>query len=175
MSSISSRLLTLILALQFIEMEEEVLGSLLVDPAAPTAFVFLDRILRTRNFDQKVTQVSYYILDGTLLSMNLLQYPPSQLAAAALYLALGVVGTVGNTGPGDIWDTTLTNYTHYSRTQLLDVVRAIAAEKTAWVDTAPASRQLGAVTKKYSLRRFGAVAGTTSFDFDDDALSIQML
>jgi hypothetical protein len=136
-----------------IEMEETILKCLEYNITIPSAHVFLVRHLKAGHADKKIVQLSCYILDGTLQSYNLLHYLPSQLAAAAVYIARRTVGRNG-------WSATMVKYADYFEEEIIPVARALLAEK------ASSSTELRAVNKKYSSQRYGGVANTAlSSDF----------
>ncbi|GKY91752.1 hypothetical protein MPSEU_000146900 [Mayamaea pseudoterrestris] len=136
-----------------IEMEETVLKALAYNITIPSAHVFLVRHLKAGHADKKIVQLSCYILDGTLQSYNLLHYLPSQLAAAAVFIARRSVGRNG-------WSATMVKYADYFEEEIIPVARAILAEK------ANSNQELRAVNKKYSSQRYGGVANTAiSCDF----------
>ena len=83
-------------------------------------------------------QISSYILEGTLQSYNLLQFLPSQLAAASLLIARHTVGPKW-------WILTLLKYAEYCEEEIIPVTRAILAKKLA---SAP---ELCAVDKKFTI------------------------
>ena len=136
-----------------IEMEETVLKALEYNITVPSAHVFLVRHLKAGHADKKIVQLACYILDGTLQSYNLLHYLPSQLAAAAVFIARRTVGRNG-------WSATMVKYSDYFEEEIIPVARAILAEK------ANSNQELRAVNKKYSSQRYGSVANSTlSCDF----------
>lgn len=136
-----------------IEMEEKILKTLEYNITVPSAHVFLVRHLKAGHADKKIVQLACYILDGTLQSYNLLHYLPSQLAAAAVFIARRTVGRNG-------WSATMVKYADYFEEEIIPVARAILAEK------ANSSQELRAVNKKYSSQRYGGVANTPlSSDF----------
>jgi hypothetical protein len=128
-----------------LDMEVSILKSLEYAVTIPSAHAFLVRILKAGHADKKIVQLSCYILDGTLQSYNLLHYLPSQLAAAAVFIARRVVGR-------NSWSPTLLKYATYCEEEILPVARAILHEKHS------ASEELRAVNKKYSSSRYGGVA-----------------
>ena len=73
---------------------------------------------------------------------------PSQLAAAAVYIARRTVGRNG-------WSPTLLKYASYCEEEVIPIARAILNEK------ADANPDLKAVNKKYANRHYGGVATTT--------------
>jgi len=132
---------------EILEMEEVILKALNYEVTIPSAHCFLMRFLKAAHADKKIVQLSCYVLDGTLQSYRLLQYRPSQLAAAAILIARRCVGRHS-------WSPTLLHYALYTEEDVLPVARAVLAEK------ASASTELRAVNKKYSSSRYGGVAMT---------------
>lgn len=132
---------------EIIEMEENVLKTLEYRITIPSAHAFLVRYLKAAHADKKIVQLSCYILDGTLQSYSLLHYLPSQLAAAAVFIARRCVGR-------NSWSPTLLRYAGYCEEDIIPVARAVLAEKSS------ASQELRAVNKKYTSSRYGQVANT---------------
>jgi len=133
--------------LQILEMEEDILKTLEYQITVPSAHAFLVRFLKAAHADKKIVQLSCYILDGTLQSYNLNHYLPSQLAAAAVFIARRTVGR-------NSWSPTLLRYANYCEEEIAPVARAVLAEKSA------TSTELRAVNKKYTSTRYGGVANT---------------
>lgn len=132
---------------QIIEMEENVLKTLEYQITIPSAHAFLVRYLKAAHADKRIVQISCYVLDGTLQSYNLLHYLPSQLAAAAVFIARRTVGR-------NSWSPTLLKYSAYCEEDIVPVARAVLAEKSS------SSTELRAVNKKYTSSRYGGVANT---------------
>lgn len=132
---------------EIIEMEETILKSLEYQITIPSAHAFLVRYLKAGHADKKIVQISCYILDGTLQSYNLLHYLPSQLAAAAVFVARRTVGR-------NSWSPTLLKYASYCEEDIMPVARAVLAEKSS------SSPELRAVNKKYTSSKYGGVANT---------------
>jgi hypothetical protein len=128
-----------------LEMEELILRVLHYQITIPSAHAFLVRFLKAAHADKKIVQISCYILDGTLQSYNLLHYLPSQLAAAAVFIARKCVGR-------NPWSPTLLKYAAYLEEDVVPVARAILADK------AISSAELNAVHKKYSSSKYGQVS-----------------
>ena len=133
---------------QITNMEEKILKTLEYQITIPTSHTFLVRILKAGNADKKISQLSCFILDGTLQSYYLLRYLPSRLAAAAVYIARRAVGRNG-------WNSTLLKYAFYCEEDITPVASAILAEKNK------SCPELKAITKKYTTRLHGNVANTT--------------
>eukprot|EP00536_Pseudo-nitzschia_multiseries_P002512 jgi/Psemu1/251711/estExt_Genewise1Plus.C_340021 len=138
---------------EIIEMEEQILKTLEYNITIPSAHAFLVRFLKAAHADKRIVQLSCYILDGTLQSYNLLHYLPSQLAAAAVFIARRTVGR-------NSWSPTLLRYAIYREEEIAPVARAVMAEKSS------AAQELRAVNKKYTSSRYGGVANLAlSSDF----------
>jgi cyclin B len=139
--------------MEIIEMEEKILKTLEYNITIPSAHAFLVRFLKAAHADKRIVQLSCFILDGTLQSFNLLHYLPSQLAAAAVFIARRTVGR-------NSWSPTLLKYANYREEEIAPVARAIMAEKSS------AAPELRAVNKKYTSSRYGGVANMAlSCDF----------
>ncbi|KAL7518733.1 hypothetical protein ACHAWX_003542 [Stephanocyclus meneghinianus] len=139
--------------LEILEMEEVILKALEYQITIPSAHAFLVRYLKAAHADKKIVQLSCFILDGTLQSYNMLHYLPSQLAAAAVFIARRTVGR-------NAWSPTLLKYAQYREEDITPVARAVLAEKSS------SSPELKAVNKKYTSSRYGGVANITiSSDF----------
>ena len=103
-------------------MEETILKTLQYQVTIPSAHAFLVRYLKAGHADKKIVQLSCYLLDGTLQSYHLLNYLPSQLAAAAVFIARRVVGR-------NAWSPTMLKYAAYCEEQIIPVARALLNEK----------------------------------------------
>ena len=126
-------------------MEETMLKKFEYKVTIASAQTFLVRGLKAGHADKKIVQLSCYILDGTLQSYNLLQYLPSHVAAAAVFIARRTVGRRG-------WSPILLKYFNYTEEEIIPIARAILKEKSL------ASPQLQAVNKKYASPRYGSLA-----------------
>jgi len=131
--------------LEILDMEEIILKKLEYQITIPSAHAFLVRYLKAAHADKKIVQLSCFILDGTLQSYNMLHYLPSQLAAAAVFIARRTVGR-------NAWSPTLLKYAQYREEDIKPVARAVLAEKS------DSSTELRAVNKKYTSSRYGSVA-----------------
>jgi hypothetical protein len=73
-------------------MEGKILKTLNYSITISSARAFLVRFLKAAHANERIMQLSCFILDGTLQSYNLLNYLPSQLAAAEVFIAQCTVG-----------------------------------------------------------------------------------
>ena len=138
-----------------LEMEWNILTTLEFNITVPTSYSFLARFLKSANADEKTARLATFLLDGNLQNYKLLQYLPSQLAAASVIIARKtVVGSTG-TDTGAIWTSTLQYYTGYSEQEVRAVARAVLR---AWEKRQDNCR---AVVKKHSQPKFGQIALVT--------------
>ena len=96
-----------------------------------------------------MAQLSCFLLDGTLLSLETLtcRWRPSQLAAAAILLARRQLGRHN-------WSATLVAYSKYREEDVLPVARALLKNKHRLEE----NRELMALAKKYSKTKYGKVS-----------------
>jgi len=119
----------------------------------PSAHTFLVRFLKAGHADKEMSQMACYLLDGTLQSYSMLNYKPSELAAASVFLARHALGRYP-------WSPTLRVYSRYLEEEVVPVARALLEEKSAAIP------DLHSVNKKYSSNRYGNVANKPlTFDF----------
>mmetsp|Transcript_8666 Transcript_8666/g.10119 ORF Transcript_8666/g.10119 Transcript_8666/m.10119 type:complete len:387 (+) Transcript_8666:224-1384(+) len=130
---------------EIIDMEETILKTLEYNITIPSAHAFLVRFLKAAHADKRIVQLSCFILDGTLQSYNLLHFLPSQLAAAAVFIARRTVGR-------NSWSPTLLKYANYREEEIMPIAKAVMTAK------ANAAQELRAVNKKYTSSRYGGVA-----------------
>ena len=103
--------------------------------------------LYTSGVNLRTQQFTYYILEGTLHHTILLDYLPSQLAAAALFLARHTYGA-------DPWNRKLATFSKYNRHDLVGVARSVLFEKFFM------SPHITQLESKYSSSEYGSVSGT---------------
>ena len=130
---------------EIIDMEANILQALEFRISFPTAHTFLVRYLKAANASTQIVHLSYFILDGTLQSYYLLHFLPSQLAAAAVFVARKAVGR-------NAWSPTLLKHASYREEDILPVARAVVFSKTY------CSVGLYAVDTKYAHAKYGEVS-----------------
>ncbi|CAB9507962.1 B-type cyclin [Seminavis robusta] len=133
---------------QLLDMEVVILKTLEYRVSAPTSLNFLERFLKASKADSEMKSVACYMLDGTLLSYELLQYRPSELAAAAVFIARS-----NNTST---WNRTMEFYTGFNKSKVQSVAKTVVKMFRG--------TPLRAVHNKYARSRHGKVS--LSFDFD---------
>lgn len=126
-------------------MERQILQALRYQLTIPSPHIFLVTYLKADDADKRIAQLADFILDGTLLSYELLRYCPSELASAAILIARKTFGM-------NPWSCTLATYARYCEDEILPVARAVLAAK------ALINPELESLRKKYSRTRNGRVA-----------------
>lgn len=140
---------------QIFEQERQILEQLQFHLSIPTSLTFLFRFLKVSNANKPMAHLSMYILEGTLASYTLLHYLPSQMAAAAVYIARQ------NHNQQNPWSPALTEYTGYTKQDILPVAKAIWNEKKSSNEQTETVAELTAVQRKYSSERYSCVANMT--------------
>jgi len=129
---------------EIIDMEEILLRTLKYRVTIPSAHTFLIRFLKAAHADKSMVQLTYYILDSTLQCNGLLDFLPSQLAAASIFVARRCIGR-------NTWSPTLLKYSGYYAEDIAPIAREVIREISS-------QKELKAVDNKYSSKRYGAVS-----------------
>ncbi|PIN17229.1 Cyclin B [Handroanthus impetiginosus] len=132
---------------EVLEMEKLMLNTLQFNMSLPTAYVFMTRFLKAAQSDKKLELLSFFLIELCLVEYEMLKYPPSMLAAAAIYTAQSTIYGVGQ------WSKTCEWHTGYSEDQLLECSRIIVG----FHDKA-ATGKLTGVHRKYNTSKFGYAA-----------------
>lgn len=100
---------------EILKAERYVLQTLDFNLAYPTPMNFLRRISKADNYDIQTRTVAKYLMEISLLDHHFLQFPPSLIAAAALYASRDMLER-------GAWDANLTHYSGgYTEAQILPV------------------------------------------------------
>jgi len=134
---------------QILRMEKAILETLGYQVTVPSAHAFLARYLRAAHASKKMIHLACYLLEGTLLNCDLLQYLPSQLACAAVMIARKCAGR-------KVWSPTLLNYTEYREEDIAPVARAVLEANMSQPRTGD-GRELNQLNKKYARARLSNV------------------
>ncbi|CAL4892333.1 unnamed protein product [Urochloa decumbens] len=137
---------------EVLQMEASVLNCLKFETSAPTAKCFLRRfICAAKSCDEDpayIEVLANYITELSLLEYSLLCYPPSQIAASAIFLAKYILYPTKRP-----WNPTLAHYTRYKLSELCKCVKALHR----LFDTGPPNN-LPAVREKFSQHKYKFVA-----------------
>ncbi|KAI1549832.1 hypothetical protein PtrCC142_002878 [Pyrenophora tritici-repentis] len=101
---------------EILSAERFVLAALNYDLSYPNPMNFLRRISKADNYDIQTRTLGKYLLEIGCLDHRFLAHPPSQVAAAAMYLSRLVL----ERGP---WDATLTHYAGYTEEEIQPVLQ----------------------------------------------------
>lgn len=101
---------------EILSAERFVLAALNYDLSYPNPMNFLRRISKADNYDIQTRTLGKYLLEIGCLDHRFLAHPPSQIAAASMYLARLVL----ESGP---WDATLEHYSGYTEEEIQPVLQ----------------------------------------------------
>lgn len=130
--------------LDILEMEMRIVKTLNFSFGRPLPLHFLRRYSKAGKALPIHHTMAKYFLEQSLVHYEMCHYPPSLIAAAALYLAFLIIGNDEEDEGKDIWTDTLAYYSTYSKDDVLPAVRDIA---TMIIDAETSKYQ--AVRKKY--------------------------
>lgn len=125
---------------EILSAERFVLAALDYDLSYPNPMNFLRRISKADNYDIQTRTLGKYLLEIGCLDHRFLKHPPSQVAAAAMYLARLVLDR------GD-WDATLAHYAGYTEQDIQPVFKLM-------VDYLAAPVAHDAFFRKYASKKF---------------------
>ncbi|XP_004512252.1 G2/mitotic-specific cyclin-1 [Cicer arietinum] len=99
---------------EVLEMEKIMVNTLKFNISVPTAYVFIRRFLKAAQADKKLEMLAFFLVELSLVEYEMLKFPPSQLAAAAVYTAQCTIYGVKQ------WSKTCEWHSNYSEDQLLE-------------------------------------------------------
>ncbi len=120
--------------------ERYVLAALDYDLSYPNPMNFLRRISKADNYDIQTRTLGKYLLEIGCLDHRFIQYPPSLVAAAAMYLARKAMDR-------GAWDATLAKYAGYTEAELWPVFQLMVEYLSSPV-------QHEAFFRKYASKKF---------------------
>uniref|UniRef100_A0A7N0SV33 Uncharacterized protein n=3 Tax=Kalanchoe fedtschenkoi TaxID=63787 RepID=A0A7N0SV33_KALFE len=139
---------------EVLDMEKLMVNTLQFNISVPTPYVFLRRFLKAAIADTKLELLAFYIIELSLVEYEMLKFPPSLLAAAAVFTAqCSLAGSKQ-------WSRTSQWYSTYSADQLMECARLMVALH----QKAPTSKLTG-VHHKYSLSKYGHAANSEPAQF----------
>ncbi|KAL2929474.1 G2/mitotic-specific cyclin-2 [Bienertia sinuspersici] len=87
----------------------------------PTPYAFISKTLKAAESDKKLELLCLYLIELSLVEYEMIKFPPSLLAAAAVYTALcGLCGFKR-------WGNTCEFHTNYSENQLSECSRLMVS------------------------------------------------
>ncbi|KAH9565063.1 hypothetical protein CY35_04G058300 [Sphagnum magellanicum] len=140
---------------QILHMEKTMLNTLQFNLTVPTPYVFVARCLKAAAADREekaevlqLEMLSWYLVELCLTEYSMVKFCPSQVAAAAVYMALNIL--VRETC---CWGPALQLHSGYTESQLKECATMIEA-----FHSKAGTGSLTVVHKKYSNARFLSVA-----------------
>ncbi|TVU07534.1 hypothetical protein EJB05_40893, partial [Eragrostis curvula] len=130
-----------------IEMERIMINTLKFNMSVPTPYCFMRRFLKAAHSDKKLELLSFFLIELSLVEYEMLKFPPSMLAAAAIYAAQCTMNGFKS------WNKCCELHTKYNEEQLMECSRMIVELH----QRAPQGK-LTAVHRKYTTYRYGCAA-----------------
>ncbi|XP_060199941.1 G2/mitotic-specific cyclin-2-like [Lycium barbarum] len=139
---------------EVLEMEKMMVNALQFNMTVPTAYVFMKRFLKAAQSDKKVELVSFFLIELCLVEYEMLRFPPSMLAAAAIFTAQCTLGVSKE------WNKTCEKHSSYVKDQLLECSKLMVS-----FHQKAAIGKLTGVHRKYSTSKYGYAARCEAASF----------
>ncbi|XP_050872074.1 G2/mitotic-specific cyclin-2 isoform X2 [Lathyrus oleraceus] len=97
--------------------EKLMLNTLQYNMSLPTAYVFMRRFLKAAQANKKLEMAAFFLVELSLVDYGMLKFPPSLVAAAAVYTAQCTVSGFKH------WNKTCEWHTNYSEDQLSECAK----------------------------------------------------
>nr|QYW07117.1 cyclin B2-1 [Dimocarpus longan] len=142
---------------EVLDMEKLMINTLQFNFCVPTPYVFMRRFLKASQADKKdfvvtlkqLELLSFFMIELCLVEYEMLKFPPSLLAAAAIYTAQCTLSGFRQ------WSKTSEWHSSYSEEQLLECSRLMVT-----FHQKAGTGKLTGVHRKYSTSKFGYAAKT---------------
>ncbi|KAJ3445735.1 cyclin-b1-4 [Anaeramoeba flamelloides] len=149
---------------EILKMESIILNVLNFRVTYVSPYFFIQRYIKAAGVGMKTMDylklklLSNYLLELSIPRLNMIKYKPSQLASAAVYLALVSLNTKTLNKP-PLWTDTLQYYTKFKLSEIIDCARDLAkiAIHVGSADLKDENELLSA-RKKYKKKRFARIA-----------------
>jgi cyclin B len=145
---------------QVLKMEAKILLQLDYQICVPTGYHFMIRYLNLVNASDQIRHLSLYYAERNLQEYDMLNCPPSQFSAAAIFAALAYRVDGSPVIASSIWSLQLVEITGYSEAEVIPIALNILKHVHEESFTA-SKRQLLAAKRKYSSEKYLSVS---SFD-----------
>ncbi|ESQ34734.1 hypothetical protein EUTSA_v10007704mg [Eutrema salsugineum] len=139
---------------EVLDMEKLIANTLQFNFSLPTPYVFMRRFLKAAQSDKKLEVLSFFIIELCLVEYEILEYPPSKLAASAIYTAQCTLNGF------EQWSKTCEFHTGYKEEQLLECARKMVA-----FHHKAGTGKLTGVHRKYNTSKFSYAARTEPAGF----------
>ncbi|KAF9682094.1 hypothetical protein SADUNF_Sadunf05G0072600 [Salix dunnii] len=146
---------------EVLEMENLMLNKLQFNMSVPTPYVFMQRFLKAAQSDKKLELLSFFLIELSLVEYEMLKFPPSLLAASAIYTAQRTIYGFKE------WSRTCEWHSNYSEEQLFRPSLALLMTSVSCMADRECSRlmvgfhqkagtgKLTGVYRKYNTSKFG--------------------
>jgi transcription initiation factor TFIIIB Brf1 subunit/transcription initiation factor TFIIB len=125
---------------QIYEMETTILKTLNYQISLPTTYKFLLRFLNAGHCGKQMIYTSTYILELSMLSIQFIDYMPSEIAAAAVMIAR-------RSADRNLWSPTLLHYSGYTEEEILPIARNMIKAAAMYPDLTSANRKYSSERK----------------------------
>ncbi|KAK2995084.1 hypothetical protein RJ640_020724 [Escallonia rubra] len=132
---------------EVLDMEKLMVNTLQFNLSVPTPYVFMKRFLKAAQSDKQLELLSFFIIELCLVEYETLKFPPSLLAAAAIFTAQCTLSGLKQ------WSKTSQRHANYPENQLLECSKLMVTFHQKAV-----SGKLTGVHRKYSTSKFGYAA-----------------
>ncbi|KAK3231981.1 hypothetical protein Dsin_003862 [Dipteronia sinensis] len=139
---------------EVLDMEKLMLNTLQFNFSVPTPYVFMRRFLKASEADKKLELLSFFMIELCLVEYEMLKFPPSLLAAAAIYTAQFTLSGFRQ------WSTTSEWHSNYPEEQLLECSSLMVT-----FHQKAGTGKLTGVHRKYCTSKFGYAAKTEPANF----------
>ncbi|KAJ2013704.1 G2/mitotic-specific cyclin [Coemansia sp. S680] len=131
-------------AQEILTTEIVILTALDFDMSYPNPMTFLRRVSKAEGYNKQTRAVAQYLMEVCIMDHRLMQYPPSKIAAAGIYLGRRML----ESGP---WTANLRHYSGYTEEEIEPLVAVMLDHVLATPDDE-------FVFRKYQKRRFLAAS-----------------
>ncbi|KAL4279915.1 hypothetical protein GQ457_03G030980 [Hibiscus cannabinus] len=132
---------------EVLDMEKLMVNTLQFNLSVPTPYVFMRRFLKAAQSNKKLELLSYFMVELCLVEYEMLKFPPSLLAAAAVFTAQCSLSGFKQWSKSSEW------YTCYPEEQLMECSRMMVR-----FHQAAGTGKLTGVQRKYSTSKYGYAA-----------------
>ncbi|KAJ8772714.1 hypothetical protein K2173_027891 [Erythroxylum novogranatense] len=139
---------------EILDMEKLMVKTLKFNLSVPTPYVFMRRYLKAAESDTKFELLSFFMIELCLVEYEMLKYPSSLLAAAAIYTAQCTLSQSKH------WSKNNVRYTSYSEEQLMECSRLMVN-----FHQNAGTGKLTGVHRKYSTSKYGYAAKIEPVNF----------
>ncbi|KAG5542771.1 hypothetical protein RHGRI_015772 [Rhododendron griersonianum] len=130
-----------------LDMEKLMVNTLQFNMSVPTPYVFMRRFLKAAESDKKLELLSFFIIELCLVEYEMLKFPPSLLAAAAVFTAQSALCGYKK------WSMTSERHTNYSEDHLMECSRLMVT-----FHQKAGNGKLTGVHRKYNTSKYGYTA-----------------